>query len=719
VSQFAGKQVTGDYDKTSDPNKSHWVILGDNRGGLLVEEMDEQFDADKFWWSDCVTDHKGHTTLPKLAIPITPPTFPALTITNADFELNSGWTIESGASAAQSNEQNHTSEGTYSWKLDNNTVVYQDLVTAEAWDNKYRGCYFSWKCWVYSGVGAQIKIDDGATTTPSAAHSGVAGWEQLTASVYLGSDASRLRIELDDNNGATYFDDATISVEPTVGTSHQFANFNGVLYTFSGNVLFKLNSERTALTVVRSFPATIAKIIPSLNSMLYIFLGDTTVYQYMDVDEAFFVTDVNDATYSVQWDAKLWKMDADGNWWYTATPNSTTPSWTSRNGITDIASQIETLFVGKDASGDDVIYCATNSNLKVWDFTNNKWLNSALKLPNHPNGGKGATYWNDGHYISYGLGVKRYETGTEAQISDVGLNLKDGIPVEYNGEIVKLLGEAASNDMFALVDSSQTSGNSLSTVQAYNGRAWRCWWADTANNGAMLDAIVSSASSGYALYWGSGILVYYIDLPRGVLNPNQVSGQTFGIAGVHVSPWFDADWQVGNKVASRLRVEVQGDVSADETVIVRYRINHATTALAATWTPLGTSPYKIVAAGETEYTFGSSAGIAFRSIQFRFELARAGASTTETPDIVYATLEYIKVLPKKWGWDFTVDCTKPYNNLSPEQLLDALITAAETETLLTFMYEDVTKYVQVKDVVGSRLTGEGLKGEYKVSVVEV
>jgi hypothetical protein len=301
-----------------------------------------------------------------------------------------------------------------------------------------------------------------------------------------------------------------------------FANFNGKLYVAADNTLYVLASDRASFTVVKAdFPANITALIPSLNSRLYILLGDSDEYWYMATDET--CTESDEAgTYGIQWDNKLFKFKTDGTGAYSTDPDGADPTWTAIASITDIASQIEKFIIGKDADGNDVIYCATNSVIKTLNFADDIWYDTSLRLPNHPNGGRGATYWRDGHYFSVGLDVIRYITGSTATISDVGLNRDDGLPFEYNGEITALNGDGV-NDMFAAVDSSQVSGNSYSGLYAYNGSAWRCWWIDTTANQAMNDIIVSSASSAYAVYWDCGGDIYYIDLYRGIKNPNMYS----------------------------------------------------------------------------------------------------------------------------------------------------------------------------------------------------
>jgi hypothetical protein len=150
---------------------------------------------------------------------------------------------------------------------------------------------------------------------------------------------------------------------------------------------------------------------------------------------------------------------------------------------------------------------------------------------------------------------------------------------------------------------------------------------------------------------------------------------------------------------------------------VKYRLDHTYTDLASGWsTSMGT-----VAAGETTFNFGSSLGVAFNAIQFRFDLAGSSA----TPDIQWAKLKYLKLLPAMWGWTISIDCTKEYEGRAPSQLVEALVTAVETETLVPFIFSvdsskaPETKYVKVKSIIGLSPTGENKEGQYTIQVIEV
>lgn len=427
---------------------------------------------------------------------------------------------------------------------------------------------------------------------------------------------------------------------------------------------------------------------------------------------------VRGGTRGIMWSNRLYKLKDDGTFDYSADPDDATPTWIEGGKITDIPDLVETLYIDKDASGNKVIYCATNSILFAYDDTNSIWLETEVILPNHPNGGKGAAVWRDGAHISSGLDVRKYIPGAVATLSEIGLNRDGGLPVEYNGEIVKLYGEG-ENDMFALVDASQTSGNSKSTLMAWDGRGWSVWWADTNNNGVMHDVIVSSAESGYAIYWDAGGAIYYIDLHRGIRNPTKVTAQSFGDTKNHFTGWYDFGSAVSIKRAEKITLFTEG-ITANETVVVKYRINHTNTDLDTGWTTLGTiNDSTIDANGIWSTTFGSSLGLLFLSIQFRFDLER-GSTATLTPDILAATFNYAKLTDARWSWSFIVICNDDAEGTALEKESN-LITAAESNLKVPMVFrEDSTDihYVTVTQARANNDTGDSFRGRWTVTVLE-
>ena len=715
VSQMAPKQVIGDYDKTSDPNKDNWVIIGDRRGGLLVEEMDEKTQSSRAYWSNCDGTFKGHLVLGDIETEVDIPGWitPTGHVDETDDWISEAAAYDDNISGTYASST-AVPAGTYTGWLDL-TIASQTISGVRVYAN-ISADTANIKVEVFYGAAWHEIHADATVEFP-------ANWN------YFGMpDAQAVtacRIALKNNGGVArniYIYEVDFFSESGTpdGSPVKFTNFNNQLYYAHGTVLMKLGANDTNLVLVHGFPQTITDILGSINSRIYVAQGTGYHYYYGTTADVFTITagGTNDdkANLWVEWDGKLFCIDATTNIiYYTATPNTAAASWTANGTLSAVpAGAIKRLTVDRDASSSQVIYAGTTKGVWAHDYTNAKFIRPELKTPEHTNGGKGLVSWRGALYYTAGLNVHKYiPDDTPAFISSMGLDEDDGLPTEYIGEIVDLVEGFTS--MYAFVDASQVAGTGYSTIMAYDGRGWRCIWEAATPDDAMITGIVSS-DGGLNLWFDHDSKLYKLPLRRNVQHPLKVNGKTFRASGLHITPWFDADWMLGNKIAHRLRIEVAGNASTDESVTISYRINHSNTDRDTGWNPLGSA---IVATGESTITFGSSLGVAFRSIQFKFALARAVASTTETPDILFATLEYSKALPKKWGWQFTADCTKATDTHSPEQLLDAIDTAAELETNMTFTFEDETKYVQVKSVSIKRLTGEGRRGEYTVFVQEV
>ncbi len=855
-SRLPGKVNTGQDSFDKEQFLSNWII-SDGRGGILVDEMDESIHSDRNWWTNNITDYDGHMTLPRLAVAITVPTgIAALTLVNGDMELEAtGWT--NGARSTT-----HPQTGTYDWRVDNETS-FQALTT---FSNDYRlmTIKVSCHCWSDTGAQAKIAVTDGVDTTSSSFHTGSSGDETLTVTHVINAAATKIEVQMIAGVPVGYFDNYIITEEPSISDAKIFVNFNGELYIASGSVLVKLASGRITTTNIRSLDAVITDMFIGPNGNLLIYLGDSTNYYYMTSGEVFQQTNVNDANIGLLWDSKAWKLDTDGNWWYsTDGDNSATPTWTSRAGITDIPSEIERLIVGRDGDGNPVIYCSTNTWLKLYDFTNNKWINTEVKLYGNQHHGKGFIYWNSAHYLSYGIGVKQYTVGNTGTLSDTGLNRDGGLPTEYNGIITRLID--GGDQLFALVDSSLISGNSQSTLNAYTGRAWRCWWAgpneviedcedawnelvdgdvtstldntdfmfgsgsaklvvatgagasdilateaisstdisgydtaslwikstvalssgdlqllldDTANcaspietidipaisadiwtrvdctlaaassdtaiisigikmvvdkgaftlnidqveavgyNDAMSDAIVSSAESGYAVYFNSGTRVYYIDIPEGLSNPKYLTGtQTYNPSGLHLSPWFDGDNQAFQKL-SKAVVSYAKLITTTEIINIKYRVDKTFTDRDSGWTLLDT----LNAAGdngEVVNEIASGAGLGFNSWQYRLDFVRGG-TTTLSPDMLALTLGYRLVTQGNWSWTLSLLIDKSHNT-SAKDKWENLESAIESQIDIAFIFRfnpDETHFIQFLQPREILVSGKKYDGEITIQLLE-
>ncbi|KKK47683.1 hypothetical protein LCGC14_3152700, partial [marine sediment metagenome] len=312
--------------------------------------------------------------------------------------------------------------------------------------------------------------------------------------------------------------------------------FNSETYWGIGQYVFKVTSGGGNLDYVADVGATITDFETSVGTNLYITIGDGANYYFMTTSEVF--TQKNKAgTFLLHYDGKLVIADSAGNVEYSADPNAGSPTWTDgddNGSLADVLddNDLQSLFLYRDAAGEDIPYAGTKKGVWAYDLTNTKWLQTELKLPNHPNGGKGAVVWREGAYVASGLHIDRYRTGqAQATINSVGLDEDDGLPIEYDGEIVDLIG--GYSEFFALVDSTQTSGTSTSSIYAKTELGWHCIWIGDSTEKAMNRGIVTT-SPAYRFWWDHDDKLYWIQLHRSIQHPRKISGYTFGTSGVHI-----------------------------------------------------------------------------------------------------------------------------------------------------------------------------------------
>jgi len=703
------KQVTGDYTIASDPDVSTWATV-DQRVGLLTEEILEDRDYLSYWWSTLQTGFRKSFTLPPLATPATTIASPEATtvdIVNAGMETaGSGWTGGAQTTPART--------GSYSWGSNaTDFTAYQDIPQAK-WAG---GIEYTFSAWIYSsasGNTCRIGIDDGVTPGYTDC-SGVTTYTQKSVTKTISAAATRLRLiyEVQAHAGnKNCMDDATLSFSGTItpGTTTCFCNFNSILYASFGAYLGKLNSGGTGFDYVRSFPATISSLFQD-GTRMYVFMEDTA-YQSMTTAEAFTVANQGGGSLGIYWDSLVFGFRKATNTISLITgPGTSTPTLTAKGIIPVSANATQGLFKYYDTSGNDIIYASTKEGLFAHDYTNAKWLETQVKQGEHTTGGKGAVVFQEACFISSGLSVLKYTVGDVAIINKVGLDQGDGLPALRNGEIVKFI--QGINEFFALIDSTYEGTTSRSSVLGWDGLGWRVWWEATADNKHMYSGIISTDTE-QRLWWSTTDGIYFIKLPTNALKPKKNAAYTYATSGTHYTGWFDGGWANRNKLALRFMIKTKGCLVDKETVTVSYRTNHTNVDLATGWTPF--SPL-ITTNTTTTYTFASAVGVEFNAIQFKLVFAQATGSTS-SPEVEWFALEYQKVVPTRWSYQFTVDCTNPHGGRSAAQLLDALVTAAATGTLVPLSYMTTTAntvYGVVSRATGNLQTGEWREGHYAVT----
>ena len=505
----------------------------------------------------------------------------------------------------------------------------------------------------------------------------------------------------------------------------------------------------TSSSSAYSFPSTPSdSITVRMGGTDYIVVAHTTGYSYFS--SATTVTDkTTDAKYLAFWDDRLWGIDKSGQLWYTLTIAGT-PVNDAKLPVQD--DFVTDLFVGRDAGGEQILYAATKVGLYAHDVANARWVETQFQLPFHEYNGVGSVRWRDAVYNPSGLGIYKYINGNNnAVVTVMGPDRDDGLPATYRGTVKQLVG--THTELLAAVDATTSPGavsstsvphqygatagigahsspviaasSGQSSIVAWNDTGWETKWVSGA--GAAGKAIntmhVTNAGKGdYRLWWGFDGKVYHQLIPFDVTNPSQLSAQDgtdyeYESSAFHETPWFDAQQSDVDKLALKLKVEVE-DASSNETVAVQYATDYSDS-----YTTMGT----ITSTGTTTYTFGSSLGTAFRSIKFKLTLSRESGTTAaimkKSPDVVSLALEYRKKLDAKYGHSVEVSLNKTYKGKTPKQLRSALVSAIESNTLNEFTFRDDSDqarnyYVDVTSATGIEYTGYDERGTSRITLVE-
>ena len=466
---------------------------------------------------------------------------------------------------------------------------------------------------------------------------------------------------------------------------------------------------------------------------------------YTRYDGSTWTSDAKDTQYVAVWDDRLWGISYAGQLWYSIVAG--TDSGDSDAKLPLPAGSVTGLFVARDAGGEPILYAATKKGLFAHDAANAKFIQTELTLPNHPFAGRGTIRWRDSIYMPAGLGVYRYiNQAGGAVLTITGPDRDDGLPQDKRGTIKYMSG--SHNELFAGLDSATapniSSSSSIpfqwqshhgstvidgdsgySSILGYNDMGWETKWLAASAGKSLQHMLVSDAYDEYRLWWGFDGEIKFMKIPSDIINPSFVSDFEYKASGTHETPWFNAGQAEVDKLALKLKTEVQ-DVGTEETVTVSYALDYAE----STWNQLDaiTSTSLDATSGVATYTFGSSAGVAFRAIKFKIALARTTDTDIDnykkkTPDVVSLTLEWRKKLEAKWGHQIELDLNKEYKSRSPKDLRAALLSAVESTTLVEFTFRDDSGgtrnfYVDVASATGLEYTGYDERGTSMVNLVE-
>jgi hypothetical protein len=516
----------------------------------------------------------------------------------------------------------------------------------------------------------------------------------------------------------------------TIGAMAELAS---EIYVAFGTAVRKYNNTTDSWgSTLHTLPAVATDAITvRLGGTVYLIFAHTGGYSY-STDGSTWVDDTKDVLYVTWWDDQLWAIDNTGQ----LRSSRSIGTWANNARLPLQDGYVTDLFTAREATGKTTVYAATTEGLWARDPNSAQWVYTDLQLPFHPDGGNGSTLWRGDIFYPAGLSIYRYIVGSDrAIITVMGPDRDDGLISDQRGTIRQLIG--THNELLAILDATSAPGSvnmyastlathrgavmnpdaGFSSILGWDAFGWEFKWTGGSSDRAIDYAIVSNAYSTYRLWWAHNERVSHMSLPREIINPSEVTTFAYAASADHQTPWFDAGQSEVDKLALNLFVECD-QMTVNETLTISYALNYS-----SSYTQLGV----ISTDGITIYRFPDSVtptGTAFRAIRFRVQGVR-GSTTTRTPDMINLTLEFRKKLPSRWGWAVELDISQEYKGNTPDQQRTAIITAAESATLVQFTHRDaqnadsiVPTYVDVQNVEGLEQTGQDFRGRVRLMLVE-
>ncbi len=275
--EYLANQQFTDADYAALPPEKEIAVMGHDWRSGMGQEIYDVSDPKRYFASyGADLRFKDMAILGPLPTTVTKPTAPTPpTITNADMELTTGWSVNS-----RTNAKAHG--GTYSWIINGTTNTQTITTTSTIPPFQNLTANFTCWAWVASANAAKLQLNDGVkATVTGTAHTGSSTWEQISVSLVLSPNATQIQLILFATGAVdVYFDDAAITFTAiTDGAVGAMAEYNSSLYAAFGRCLAKLNGAGTAFTFVHYFPAAITSLKPYKDGYLYIGTAASTVIE--------------------------------------------------------------------------------------------------------------------------------------------------------------------------------------------------------------------------------------------------------------------------------------------------------------------------------------------------------------------------------------------------------------------------------------------------------
>ena len=414
-------------------------------------------------------------------------------------------------------------------------------------------------------------------------------------------------------------------------------------------------------------------------------------------------------------------LDTSNQLWWTTDGTA----WTSfgADGKVDTSLTAYRLDTYRDGMDNPTLVISTNGGVWTFDPAGPTLYQQDLQYPMHPDQGLAATVWRGNYYVSVGMGIHDWNSGS-GTISAMGLDRDDGLPYLYsfNSKIVDLFG--SYNDLYALVQGS-TADSIYPSVHRWTGFGWHAVW-EASGTATVTRLYVSQARSTYRLWFGGGNNSYTSILPRSYTNPKVLISNSEttdypleaspGIPGLYVETGMN-DMGMGGyrKIAHSVKVRTGFPETAPYNgIAVYYRTDEesAYTLLHPDGTPytpaIGSDEYEVFT-----YWFKSDrTGVAFDEIELKL-------ASQATSAFKYMTMDFIKIPRRNKAWTMTFDLSNSYDDTSPDTMATAIDDLIAADTITTMIHRGTTYYVRVASWSGTDFTGKGDdRGTRTVQILE-
>jgi hypothetical protein len=531
----------------------------------------------------------------------------------------------------------------------------------------------------------------------------------------------------------------TATTNPTGADAAVLIEFDNVMYCAFGTAVYTWTEGSSSWTSAsRTLLANPVDTIVHKKKLYFLCTSDFERYDGTTWKKGTDLGTAQKGILGVDWDDKLFVLDADGQLSYTTDEGVT---WVESAKSELPTNSFTSLFTFDDAAARPVIYMGTKEGPFVLDYDNAKWVETNLRLPFHTFNCKGAEAFRDAAYFPSGMSIYEYRT-TPPSVANIGLDKDGGLPSDYTGSVIKIL--RGHNYLYALVDATATATRDLypagefGDITIYDEEGYSAifrWTPPTEESKggwsvahlgevaatALTTGVIATADNIYRLWFAVDGSVSFMPLQETLQNPKEVAQFPFALTSTHDSSWFDADNAVIDKLAIELAAYYEDMASDNQEYAMLY---YGTDYDDDTWTLLTNDTFtdgKIDGNGETIFTFAYDAGIAVKAIRFREELYRRTADNTKSPDCRWLRFKYIKLLSAKFGFTVQVDCSRNYRFQRSNAMLSSLKGAVAEKALGDFTFKNggasESHKVRIFDMQGVEIGGKQSDGLFKLNLI--